>query len=189
MDPGQASIERQRSDGRVTTMSTISSARSFSFAQAISAYKAGDRESLLPHLERGITAQPGDPRLLHLHGLILRELDRREEALPSLRKAAEMAPGSAKIAHALARTLLEAGLPSVDAFGQALRLAPADEEVIAGLAAAFIADGEPQTALTGLEKIVKRSPHWVAGHVLLSKLRWMQGVRDRFTSSFEDALE
>ena len=161
----------------------------YGFDEVIAAYNAGEREALLPRLSRAIAGGTGDPRLLHLNGLILRELDRREEALASLREAARMAPGSAKIAHALARTLLEAGLPSVDAFGRAVQLAPGDDELIAGLAAAFIADGEPQTALSGLEKIVKRSPHWVNGHVLLSKLRWMQGERDHFTSSFDQALE
>ena len=100
-----------------------------------------------------------------------------------------MAPGSVKIAHALARTLLEAGLPSIDAFGRSLQLAPSDEDVIMGLAAAFIAEGEPQTALAGLEKIVTRSPHWVAGHVLLSRIRWLEGARDSFTRSFDEALE
>lgn len=160
----------------------------YGFDDAIRAYNAGERESLLPRLSNAIRGGTGDPRLLHIHGLVLRELDRREEALISLRKAAEMAPGSAKIARALARTLLEAGLPSVDAFGRAIQLAPADEDLILDLAAAFIAEGEPQTAVAGLEKIVKRSPHWVNGHVLLSKLRWMQGDRDRFTSSFDEAL-
>lgn len=160
-----------------------------SFDDAIAAFDAGEREALLPGLEAALLAESADPRLWHLHGLVLRELDRREEALPSLRKAAQMAPSSARIAHALARTLLEAGLPSVEAFGRAVRLAPADEEVIAGLASAFIADGEPQAALEGLEKIVSRSPHWVRGHSLLSRLRWMEGDRDHFTRSFDEALD
>lgn len=156
------------------------------FDEAYAAYEAGERESLLPRLKGPIG---GDPRLLHLQGLILRELERHAEALVSLRKAAEMAPGSARIAHALAQTLLEAGEPSVDAFGRAVQLAPTDEGVIAGLASAFIADGQPQAALTGLEKIVRRSPHWIRGHVLLSRIRWMEGERDRFTASFDEALE
>jgi len=159
------------------------------FDEAIAAYDAGERQALLPRLEAAVRAGSGDARLWHLHGLVARELDRREEALPSLRRAAQMAPGSARIAHALARTLLEAGLPSVDAFGHALKLAPADEEVIAGLASAFIADGEPQTALAGLEKIVARSPHWTRGHVLLSRLRWMEGDRESFARSFDEALK
>jgi Flp pilus assembly protein TadD len=159
------------------------------FDEAIAAYDTGERQSLLPRLEAAVRAGSGDARLWHLHGLVARELGQPEDALPSLRKAAKMAPGSAKIAHALARTLLETGLPSIDAFGRALKLAPADEDVIAGLASAFIADGEPRTALAGLEKIVARSPHWTRGHVLLSRLRWMEGDRDGFVHSFDEALE
>ena len=160
-----------------------------SFDEAFAAFEAGERESLLPRLDAAVRAGTGDPRLWHLHGLVLRDLDRREEALRSLRRAAEMAPSSARIAHALARTLLEAGLPSVEAFGRAVKLAPADEEVITGLASAFIADGEPKAALEGLEKIVSRSPHWARGHSLLARLRWMEGDRDHFTRSFDEALK
>jgi Flp pilus assembly protein TadD len=159
-----------------------------SFDEAFAAYEAGQREQLLPRLEPALASGTGDPRMWHLHGLVLRELGRLQEALDSLGKAAQMAPGSARIAHALARARLEAGLPSVDAFGRALQLAPEDEDVISGLAAAFIAQGEPHTALNGLEKIVGRSPHWTKGHVLLSRLRWMQGDRDGFTRSFDEAL-
>lgn len=159
------------------------------FDEAFAAYEAGERESLLPRLESATHSSGGDPRLWHLQGLILRELERHGEALAMLRKAAQMAPGSARISHALAQTLLEAGEPSVDAFGRAVQLAPTDEGVIAGLASAFIADGQPQAALTGLEKIVRRSPHWIRGHVLLSRIRWMEGERDRFTASFDEALE
>ncbi|HEX3422363.1 MAG TPA: putative 2OG-Fe(II) oxygenase [Sphingomicrobium sp.] len=167
----------------------ISVSKSWKFDDALAAYEAGERETLLAPLERAMEATAGDPRLWHLHGLILREMGRHEEALLSLRKAAQMAPGSARIAHALAQTLLEAGLPSIEAFGRAIQLAPAEHEVISGLAASFIADGEPQTALAGLEKIVGRSPHWVKGHVLLSHLRWMQADRETFTRSFDEALE
>lgn len=170
-------------------MSTSASPRpALHFDEAFAAYEAGEREALLPKLDEAVRAGTGDPRLWHLHGLILREMDRRDEALPSLRTAARMAPGSAKIAHALALTLLEAGLPAVDAFGRALQLAPADVQVVSGLTAAFIAAGEPETAISGLAKIVSRSPHWLVGHVLLSRLRWAQGDRDRFASSFDDAL-
>ena len=159
------------------------------FENLLAAFEAQERESLLPRLDRAVDRDGGDPRLWHLQGLVLRDLDRREDALRSLSKAAQMAPGSAKIAHGLAQTLLEAGLPSVDAFGRALQLAPDDDEVISGLASAFIANGEPQTALQGLEKIVRRSPHWTRGHILLSRLRWMQGDRKGFTRSFDEALD
>jgi Flp pilus assembly protein TadD len=157
------------------------------FQEAIDAFEAGDRETLLPKIGAAVRAGTADPRFWHLHGLVLRDLGRREDALPSLRKAAELAPESAKIAHALARTLCEAGLPSIDAFGNALRLAPGDTDVIAGMTSAFVSDGEPQTAIQGLERILARSPHWTAGHSLLSRLRWAQGDRDNFTANFAAA--
>lgn len=158
------------------------------FDEAIDAYRAGERESLLAPIDRILRSGSGDARLWNLHGLVLRDLDRREEALRSLGKAAEMAPGSVRIAHALARTLYEAGLPSVDAYGRALRLAPADTEILAGLTSAFIAQGDVDAAIEGLERIVLRSPHWVEGHGLLARLRWAQGERDGFARTFETAV-
>lgn len=158
------------------------------FDEAIAAYNAGERERLVEPLGASLAAGATDPRLWHLHGIVLRDLGRREEALVSLRKAAELAPQSVKIAVALARTLFEAGLPSVDAYGRALALAPAHPDIVAALTGAFVVDGEPDAAIAGLEKIVARSPQWLAGHVLLSKLRWAQGERAGFDRSFEAAV-
>jgi Flp pilus assembly protein TadD len=169
-------------------MASSTAASALTFDEAISAYEAGQRQDILPSLEAAVSSGTADPRLWHLHGLVLRELGRRADALPSLRRAAQLAPASFKIAYSLALTLYEAGLPSVDAFGQALRLAPGDADAIYGLTTAFVAAGEPETAVNGLEKILSRSPHWVNGHVLLAKLRWMQGEREGFTRNFEAAV-
>lgn len=157
------------------------------FRRATEAWEARAFESILPELTRALPTS-GDHRLWHIHGLILRELDRREEALPSLRRAVELNPQAVKAAHALARTLYETGLPSIDAFGHALRLAPGDQDIVSDLALAFVGAGEVHTAVSGLEKIVARSPLWVDGHTQLSQLRWMEGERDGFTRSFSEAL-
>lgn len=159
------------------------------FDEAIAAYRAGERERLLAPLDAALHSGPTDPRLWNLHGLILRDLDRREEALESLRRAAEMAPTSARIAHALARTLFEAGLPSLEAYARTLNLAPRDTEVLAGMTSAFVAEGQADDAIAGLERILSRAPHWIEGHVLLTKLRWAQGEREQFARSFEAAVE
>ena len=159
------------------------------FDEAIAAYEAGRGEQVVKRITATLRSGATDARLWHLHGLILREMERREEALPSLRKAAELAPGSARIAHALARTLFEAGLPSLDAYGRALKLAPSDTELLAGMTSAFAAEGEADSAIAGLERIVSRSPHWIDGHSLLAKLRWAQGEREGFARSFEPALK
>lgn len=170
-------------NGRIST-----GAPAASFDEAIAAYESGEREGLLPSLDSAVSGRTPDARLWHLHGLVLRDLGRREEALPSLTKAAELAPGSARIAHALALTLNEAGLPSLEAFGRALRLAPSDTAILLGMTAAFVAHGEADSAIAGLERILSRSPHWVDGHGLLARLRWAQGEREGFTRSFEAAV-
>ena len=155
-------------------------------SEALSAQKPQDGLSLLAPFIRSGTSNYG---LWHLHGLLLRQMDRREEAIRSLSRAADMAPASAKIAHALARTLFEAGLPSLQAYGRALQLAPADTEVLSGMTSAFVAEGQVDAAISGLERILSRSPHWVEGHVLLAKLRWAEGEREGFARSFEAALQ
>ncbi len=170
-------------------MATSAPAVAMTFEQALAAFESGEREQLLGSLDLALEGGAGDPRLWHLHGLVLRDLNRREEALPSLHRAAQLAPTSAKIAHALARTLFELGLPSTEAYGRALRLSPGDTELVAGLASALVAEGDPQAAMSGLERILSRSPHWVEGHMLLAKLRWAQGQRDDFTGSFDAAVQ
>jgi Flp pilus assembly protein TadD len=157
------------------------------FARATSAWESRQYDSILPELSQALSAS-ADYRLWHMHGLMLRELQQREQALPSLRRAVELAPDAARPAHALARTLYEAGLPSIEAFGHALRLMPGNEEIVSELAMAFVGAGEVNTAIAGLEKIVARSPLWVAGHVKLSQLRWMEGGQQGFTRSFTEAL-
>jgi tetratricopeptide (TPR) repeat protein len=99
-----------------------------------------------------------------------------------------MAPGSVKIAHALARTRYEAGLPSVDAYARALRLAAGEPELLLGLAAALTAEGRIKDAIAGLERGLSVAPHWVQGHELISHLRWIEGERQGFARSFDDAL-
>ena len=157
------------------------------FRQATEAWESGDPEPFLPKLERALPKSQ-DYRLWHIHGLILRQLERREEALPSLRRAVELKPDAAKPAMALAQTTHEAGLPSIDEYGRALQLLPGDPNVVTGLAMAFVANGETDTAITGLEKIVARSQLWSQGQLLLAQLRWMEGEREGFTRGFDEAL-
>lgn len=163
--------------------------RSVTFQEAISAFKAGKGERILPRLTATLRAGATDARLWNLHGLILRQMEKRDQAIPSLRKAAQLAPTSARIAHSLARTLYEAGLPSLEDYGRALRLAPTDTEILSGMTSAFVTEGEADAAIAGLDRILSRSPHWADGHVLLAKLRWAQGEREQFARSFEAAVK
>jgi len=158
-------------------------------AEAIAALDTSRAEAMLPAIEQALRVTPTDFRLWHVHGLIHRQHGRRELALPSLERAASLAPAVPIIAHALARTRCEAGLESVEAYGRALQLAPGDPSIIAGMTSAFFASGQTDDAIAGLAQILGRSPLWVEGHRLLGDLRWMNGERDGFARSFDAALK
>lgn len=155
---------------------------------AIAALDTPRAPELLPDIERALRQAPQDARLWHLKGLIHRAQDRRELAIPALARAAELAPNVPLIAHGLARTLNEAGLPSVDAYARALRLTPGDTTLLTGLVAALLAERRLADAMAGLERALERAPRWVEGHGMLSDLRWLEGEREGFARSFDEAL-
>lgn len=158
------------------------------FQEIAAAWERGEAETLLPKLEQAL---PGtsDYRLWHIHGLILRQMERHGDALHSLERAAELAPNGANPAHALARTRFEAGLPSVDAYARAAQLDRGNTEVLLGLAAALTAEHRGDEAIAGLERALSFMPQWAQGHAQLSKLRWMAGERRGFARSFDEALK
>ena len=143
----------------------------------------------LPAVETALRGNPRSARLWRVMGLLLRELDRRREALDALERAVALAPQRPKIAWALAQTRFEAGLDSVDAFAWALQLNPNTPEIILGLSDALLAEGRSAEAIAGLDIVVERSPGWVAGHELLARIRWMDGERQGFARSFDRALD
>jgi cytochrome c-type biogenesis protein CcmH/NrfG len=156
--------------------------------RAIEALNKGDPNLPLDEVDRALSVSPQDYRLWHIKGLIHREQERRELALPALQRATELAPTEALVAHGYARTLLEAGLPSVEAYARALKLDPARTDVLQGLASALVAEGRMNEAIQGIETVLRRSPLWTEGHVLLSNMRWTNGDRHDFTQSFDEAL-
>jgi cytochrome c-type biogenesis protein CcmH/NrfG len=156
--------------------------------EAIAALNTPGTAFPFEEVERALKVAPNDPRLWHVKGLRYRDEERRELAIPALKRAAELAPSEPLIVHGYARTLLEAGLPSVDAFAGAMKLTPNDPDVVKGMVSALLAERRVDDAMAGMELALRRSPHWVEGHVLLSGLRWAEGDRDSFTRSFDEAL-
>jgi Putative 2OG-Fe(II) oxygenase/Tetratricopeptide repeat len=156
--------------------------------RAIEALNMRAHDLPLDEVDRALAQAPHDYRFWHIKGLIHREQEQRELAIPALRRATELAPGEPLVAHGYARTLLEAGLPSVEAFARALRLAPTNTDIVRGLASALVAEGRIGDAIEGLETVVRRSPLWTEGHTLLASMRWTNGEREGFTRSFDEAL-
>jgi len=155
---------------------------------ASEALKSGEEEAALPFMEAAVQTHPG-ARLWQWKGLLERAVDRHGEALESFEAAAALAPADAGIAHGLARTALEAGLPAEQLFERARELAPRDGQVIAGLVAARLASGHGAEAERELAAVVARSPGWIDGHVQLAQLRSIVGMTGRTAESIEDALD
>ncbi len=156
--------------------------------RAIAALNTPDAPLPLEDVDRALKVAPHDPRLWHIKGLIHREQEQREIAIPAFQRAVQLAPNEPIIVHGYARTLLEAGLPCVEEFGQAMKVVPNNPEVVKGLVAALMAEGRTTEAVEGLEIALRRSPLWTEGHATLAQMRWAEGEREGFTRSIDEAL-
>lgn len=145
-------------------------------------------EDAIPALQPLVQQGGGEPVLYHWLGLLHRALGAHEQAMRTLDRGAALAPRDAGIAHLRARVAWEAGLPSVDLFGQAVALAPTDGDVLLGRLSARLAAGEQERALAELDALLAQHPGWYAGHEAMVQLRWMMGDRNGFTRSIAQAL-
>jgi tetratricopeptide (TPR) repeat protein len=158
------------------------------FAACAEAIKRGHHDEALPVATRGTRDHPHDARVWQVKGLAHRARDEMAEAADAFAQAARLAPKDALIAHSLARTSLEAGLPARALFDGAQKLAPADRAVLLGRAAALFAEGRGDEAIAAVESALAAEPGWLQGHATASRLRWMRGEREGFTASYERAL-
>jgi tetratricopeptide (TPR) repeat protein len=159
------------------------------FNAVIQASRAGLEAEALPLARMGAAANASSARLWMLLGALLRRLDRLAEAMPALSKAVALVPDDALLAHIYARTVMEAGLPAAALFERAHLLAPSDDSVLLGRAAACVAEGRVDEAIAGLEDRLRLDPTWLEGHGTVARLRWMRGDRESFTDSLDRALQ
>jgi tetratricopeptide (TPR) repeat protein len=154
----------------------------------IHALGMGLEDAAIPMMEAATRHHPQDARLWQVKGLLHRQIEELEPAIRDFTRAAILAPADARIAHSLARVNLEGGLPSVELFRAARRLAPNDGDLILGLAAAIMGEEGPQAALEHVEKVLVEHPLWVPGHDLSASLRWQMGDRESFLRSLEGVI-
>ena len=156
--------------------------------EALAARNAGRPDLGVPLVQAALRSHPRDARLWQTRGLIHRALEDSASAVEAFAEAARLAPSDAKISHGRARATLEAGRPAVALFDQAWQLAPGNADVLLGRAAAQVAEGHGEQAIADLDAVLQNNPDWVAGHALLSNLRWTLGERTRFADSWRRAL-
>jgi Tfp pilus assembly protein PilF len=152
------------------------------------ALQAGVHEEAAAAVEKVLRRHPRHPQLWHLMGLLqrhLKDLARSEEAFA---RAVSLAPRDPTIVHGHACARFEAGLPSARHFEQAMRLAPGDRAMALRHAAALIAEGQSETAVSRIDAELLRTPGWIQGHAALARVRWTRGDREGFADSIERAL-
>jgi tetratricopeptide (TPR) repeat protein len=146
-----------------------------------------DIPGILAELDEVLARDPRSAAFWHAKGVLLVQLDRREEALAAFERAVQLAPNHAGLALGRADTLLQAGLPSVDAYAAAMRAGPGNPGAILGLTEALLFEGRTAEAIAGLDALTAKTPDWTPGLEQLSRIRWMEGDRDDFASAFDRA--
>ena len=157
-------------------------------ALAAAALANGHEAGALVQLAQWSRLNPESPAILLWQALLLRALDRRAEALPLLHRAAGLAPSDGGIAHTLAQTALEAGLPAAGLFEQALQLDPGSAVVRLGLTSARYAGGDGVAALEALEAALAHNPGWYDGHRQFAQLATMLGQPERLLATLRTTI-
>jgi tetratricopeptide (TPR) repeat protein len=159
---------------------------------ADSAFRAGmaaigsDQEAeALAAVKAAQGVHPNDPRLWHVAGLLHRALDDLGAAVECCERAARLAPRDFGIVHLRARVALEAGLPAVGLYEQALRLDRPDSAVLGFVEAIHAEQGRDQ-AIARLDALLAADPGWIEAHAYAARLRAVAGQETSI--SFERAL-
>jgi tetratricopeptide (TPR) repeat protein len=111
-----------------------------------------------------------EPRLWQMLGLLYRALQLSDLAIGAFQKVLRLAPEDLRAAHGLALSTLEAGLPAVERYDQARRIAPDDPTILLGHVSALAAENEGGEALDLLAGALGTNPRWVDGHLEYARL-------------------
>jgi transitional endoplasmic reticulum ATPase len=114
-----------------------------------------------------------------------------EETIRSLRAALAVSPDNVPLRKHLAQTLMRVSRTAEAEieFREALRRAPADEELKLGLARAFAANGKSSEASVIVEGMIRSSPHPAAAYLLHAKLLHGAGETGRAVTEYKKAIE
>lgn len=129
-------------------------------------------ETAIPVLAIAADASAADAALLHVLGLLHRAVGDLAPAIAAFDRALALGAGTPRLVHARARAAQEAGLPSLDWYARARRLAPNDGDVILGHATALLAAQESKAADRLLAGMLADHPGWIAGHAALIRMRF-----------------
>ena len=114
-----------------------------------------------------------------------------EDTIRALREALAVSPDNVPLRKHLAQSLMGMArfAEAESEFREALRRAPADEELKLGLARAFASNGKRSEALVILEEMIRSSKHPSAAYVLQARLLHGWGETARAVREYKKAIE
>ncbi|MCC2977362.1 tetratricopeptide repeat protein [Sphingomonas sp. PL-96] len=147
-----------------------------------------DPVAALADIEAALALVPARGSAHSIHGTILRDLDRLDEAAAAFDRALAFEPSRATALRGRARVALERGEPdAAGRFRHAASHGAAGPDVLLGLANALEAQGDP-AGMALLENAVVQVPGWVEAHEELARMRSEAGLAHRLTESHDAAL-
>ncbi|HWA28525.1 MAG TPA: tetratricopeptide repeat protein [Lacunisphaera sp.] len=162
-------------------------------AQALAHFKAGRLAEALPLIEQVLATGPVGPAAASfhlLHGLILRGVNRPDDALAAFRQAAAVDPKLAEAHHQAGNVLKSLGryAEAVDALSTASSLAPNHAPTWLNFGVACLEAGDRAAAIAAFQRAITLEPtrpeaHNILGHALASA-----GQNAPARAAFEAAL-
>ena len=101
----------------------------------------------------------------------LARVQRMEEALQAVEKAARIAPNDPRAAAGLAQLNFETWRPAAALFEKAAHLAPQNFDLVRNHSLALAAEGDITAGVRKLEDALSAAPFWVDGHRTLAAMR------------------
>ena len=153
---------------------------------ALQALGSGNEQEALARLDALPLKTWRDPRLWQAKALLHRELGELEGAIAAFDEAATLTRNDPTILHGRARARMEAGMPALAAYREALTIAPGDNDLLLGMIA-LVGDRGDTGALLGwfprlglvLVIWLLTGPAWEAGRLALTGERGADGTPAR----------
>lgn len=129
-------------------------------AAGLIAYKLGDAETAVRHLERAAGLQADDPRLLASYGEALRLAGRAEAAETALRRSLALEPGDANAWLNLSHLMVQTGRRgnAIEAAERAVALLPEDTAARLQLGWCLLSKSQAEGALQHLKRACELDP-------------------------------
>ena len=145
-------------------------------------------EDALVDLDATIRLAPANAAAHSLRGIVLRSLERLDEAADALDRALALQSSRPIALQGRARVALERGeAGAASLFRRCIAAGAGDRDVLLGLANALEAEGDPQ-GMALLANAVEQFPDWVEAHEELARMRSEAGQGNALTASFVAAL-